>query len=70
LSFRAVTGQVHRPFPMYGVSWGAILTEAIQWSVGMVLAFMFQSKVCVIIPFPVYILSNLDLIGLWFVVVQ
>ena len=62
LSFRALVGSVHLPFPISGASFGAYLTATIQWSVGTGVGHVFQLNVIGVACLATYIQSNLDLI--------
>ena len=61
-------GIVHLPLPMNGASRGAYLMVTIEWSDGMAVCFMSQSKVFFSMLFATYIQSSLTWIlpvGVW-----
>ena len=55
-------GHVHRPFPMSGASLGVNLIVTIQWLVGTGVGQIFQSYMCWVSLFAMYIRSSRDCI--------
>ena len=59
-SLREVSGHVHHPLPMVGLSFGVIFTDTIEWSEGVVDGSTSHLNRCLSCLFTEYILSSLS----------